>query len=750
MLSHDSGRGSDGHEDGEAGCSPLDVHDVAESTQREEELADSETLQESPVEEIAALAESRLRETLNQIETLRAAAQRGRTRLEAEFQVQKRRAVNAEERLRQAEAGRQEILDALEEQRITSAELTTVLRAAEYRLADLEKSVETRQAEIAALRESQSGEAEHARALRAQMEVLAEASREAGAERDRLKAEIHAAENERALLAAELENHKRRLARRQEDVERLTVELKEAREHAGARVGKARVAKSPAATADEGADAARLATLEGALAVTRRREASQTEELRLISARVEELEDALQQERSRRSEVEQSLTQREAELEERARACEMLLHERSELQTQVNALRLESEQAGRDLASAQQLSEHGGEQRSLMEARISELDRALQASQEHEAILQATVGELQEVLQNEQAASALLRTETQNRERLRQTLERELLEARGHWIEMESRLQAQTQQHLLELSKNNERSRLLEAERDNLQEQIVNIAAARDRLERECEQLRRRVEMERQKSEMARLQAKLEEVELRHPEAKPAENDTAPTRATLVAGSPVTSSTRTVGEAVPEDLPIVAIGASTGGPAVLSDLLPKFPEDVRACFLIIQHMPPGYTAELASCLAQQARLRVAEARHGAPLLPGTAYVAPGGYHMEIQGDRIRLTSTAPVNKHRPSVDVLFGSLVPVARRVCAVLLSGMGNDGVAGMVRLHAAGAVTVVQDEASSVVWGMPGAAVKAGCADRQLAPAELASFLLARTACCEEYAQAGVGLPA
>jgi chemotaxis response regulator CheB len=665
---------------------------------------------------------------MTQIGAVRTGVQRGRARVEEELQVERRRAANADERIRQLETAHQEALDALEEQRIAGAELTTVLRAAEYRLADLEKNLEARDAQIAALRESQLGEAEHARSLRVQIESLAEASREAATDRDRFKQSLLAVENERTFLARELKNQKRRLTRRQEDVERLTAELKEARECAAA-----------GHPAQEWAGR-NLAELEVTLAATRQRVEAHVEDLRRAQARIEELEDLLGKEHAQGRVLQHALTQRQAEVDESARACEVLTHENSELKTAINALRLESEQAGRDLANAQQMREQGGERRSLMEARISELERALQASQEHETILQATVAELQEVLQNEQTASSLLRAETQNRERLRQTLERELLEARARGSELEARQQAQVQQHLVELAKSNERSRMLEAERDNLQEQVMNVAAARDRIERECEQLRRRVEMEKQKSEMARLQAKLEEVELRHPDAMGSTHlDDGPRLSSPIrletSPSARAASASPTADFLPEGIPIVAIGASTGGPAVLSSLLPQFPPEVKACFLIIQHMPPGYTAELASCLAQQTRIKVAEARHGDPLVPGVAYVAPGGHHMEIQGGRIRLTSGPPVNKHRPSVDVLFASLVPQAKRVYAVLLSGMGNDGVAGMSRLYSAGAETLVQDEASSVVWGMPGAAVKAGCAGRQLSPRELGDYLVART---------------
>ncbi|HVN86031.1 MAG TPA: chemotaxis-specific protein-glutamate methyltransferase CheB [Candidatus Binatia bacterium] len=179
--------------------------------------------------------------------------------------------------------------------------------------------------------------------------------------------------------------------------------------------------------------------------------------------------------------------------------------------------------------------------------------------------------------------------------------------------------------------------------------------------------------------------------------------------------------------------PIVAIGASTGGPAALGEMLPLLPEGFRASVMIVQHMPPGYTADLAQCLDQKSAIRVVEGRHGDPVVPGVAYIAPGGLHMEWEQDRIKLHEGPRQNMHRPSVDILFDSLVSVPQRVQCVLLSGMGDDGVEGMKRLRAGGAATIAQDEASSVVWGMPGAAMKSGCAVLQFPPARLAEYLCA-----------------
>jgi two-component system, chemotaxis family, protein-glutamate methylesterase/glutaminase len=189
--------------------------------------------------------------------------------------------------------------------------------------------------------------------------------------------------------------------------------------------------------------------------------------------------------------------------------------------------------------------------------------------------------------------------------------------------------------------------------------------------------------------------------------------------------------------------PIVAIGASTGGPAALSEMLSLLPAGFQGCLLIVQHMPPGYTHDLAQCLDQRSAITVVEARHNEPVIAGVAYIAPGGLHMELPHGRIKLHDGPRENLHRPSVDVLFESLLHVAERVQAVLLSGMGDDGMQGMKRLRAGGAATMAQDEESSVVWGMPGAAVKAGCVALQLPPARLAERL------CAAVGVAGVPAP-
>lgn len=173
---------------------------------------------------------------------------------------------------------------------------------------------------------------------------------------------------------------------------------------------------------------------------------------------------------------------------------------------------------------------------------------------------------------------------------------------------------------------------------------------------------------------------------------------------------------------------LLAIGSSTGGPAALARLLPQLPADLRVPVVVVQHMPPVFTRMLAQRLDSICELEVREAQQGEPLQPGRVLIAPGDRHLVIQrgGDgtaRAVLTETPPENWCRPSVDVLFRS---VARSHgtggLVVVLTGMGSDGLRGSEMVHAAGGHVLAQDQASSVVWGMPGAVAAAGLASQVL----------------------------
>jgi len=183
----------------------------------------------------------------------------------------------------------------------------------------------------------------------------------------------------------------------------------------------------------------------------------------------------------------------------------------------------------------------------------------------------------------------------------------------------------------------------------------------------------------------------------------------------------------------PAGVDIVAIGVSTGGPKALATLLPGLAKDFPVPILIVQHMPPLFTRMLAERLGAVSGLTAREGENGAPLLPGEVWVAPGGLHMELERSgttvRLRTQDGPPENSCRPSVDVLFRSVALLyGSRTLAVVLTGMGQDGLRGCERIREAGGQVLAQDEASSVVWGMPGAVSQAGLANRVLPLSQLA----------------------
>lgn len=184
---------------------------------------------------------------------------------------------------------------------------------------------------------------------------------------------------------------------------------------------------------------------------------------------------------------------------------------------------------------------------------------------------------------------------------------------------------------------------------------------------------------------------------------------------------------------------IVAIGVSTGGPDALAKLLPTIPAHFPLPIVIAQHMPPIFTTLLAARLSSKCSLPVRECKSGEALEPGSIWIAPGDFHMVVQeeGGRIRLrTNQAPrENFCRPSVDVLFRSVAGVyGAGALGVILTGMGQDGLKGCEALCAAGSAVIVQDEASSVVWGMPGFVARAGLAQKILPLDQIGSEIVHR----------------
>ena len=185
----------------------------------------------------------------------------------------------------------------------------------------------------------------------------------------------------------------------------------------------------------------------------------------------------------------------------------------------------------------------------------------------------------------------------------------------------------------------------------------------------------------------------------------------------------------------------IAIGCSTGGPQALAALVGALTRPPPVPVLVVQHMPAGFTALLADHLNRLGRLPCSEAQDGEAILPGRLYLAPGDRHLLVRGGGIgmvaQLSDGAPENYCRPAVDPLLRSLLGCCGgRVVTAILTGMGQDGLAGCRALAAAGGMVMAQDEASSVVWGMPGAVARAGLAAALAPPEDIAARLLAACA--------------
>jgi len=183
---------------------------------------------------------------------------------------------------------------------------------------------------------------------------------------------------------------------------------------------------------------------------------------------------------------------------------------------------------------------------------------------------------------------------------------------------------------------------------------------------------------------------------------------------------------------------LIIIGASTGGTEAIREVLEPLPPDCPG-IMIAQHMPPGFTRSFAQRLDGLCRITVKEAEHGERVLPGHAYIAPGGFHLSLARSGANyvahLDQEDPVNRHRPSIDVLFDSVAQHAgKNAIGVILTGMGRDGAAGLLRLRQAGAYTLAQDEASCVVFGMPREAIAMGAASEVAGIADMSARLMAR----------------
>lgn len=169
---------------------------------------------------------------------------------------------------------------------------------------------------------------------------------------------------------------------------------------------------------------------------------------------------------------------------------------------------------------------------------------------------------------------------------------------------------------------------------------------------------------------------------------------------------------------------LVLIGTSTGGPKALHQVIPRLPADLEAAVMVVQHMPPGFTKSLAERLNAISEIRVKEAEDKEIIMPGCTYIAPGDYHLTVNSDRknlsINLTRSEPRGGHRPSVDeMLFSVADHFWSQIVCVIMTGMGQDGSAGIINLKEKGAKIIAQDQSTSIVYGMPKAAVETGKVD-------------------------------
>jgi len=203
--------------------------------------------------------------------------------------------------------------------------------------------------------------------------------------------------------------------------------------------------------------------------------------------------------------------------------------------------------------------------------------------------------------------------------------------------------------------------------------------------------------------------------------------------------APVAKLTMDPSEPVPAingEVGIIAIGASTGGTEAIKDVICQLPDNIPG-IVISQHIPGSFSKAFAERLNQNAAITVCEAQDGQPILPGHAYLAPGGRHLRIVGSGrgfcCQLDDGPQVNRHKPSVDVLFKSVAESAgANAVGVLLTGMGDDGSDSLGLMKAAGAFTIAQDEVSSVVWGMPGEAVRRGHVNQVVPLQQIANKIL------------------
>ncbi|SFE21901.1 protein-glutamate methylesterase/protein-glutamine glutaminase [Paracidovorax konjaci] len=222
----------------------------------------------------------------------------------------------------------------------------------------------------------------------------------------------------------------------------------------------------------------------------------------------------------------------------------------------------------------------------------------------------------------------------------------------------------------------------------------------------------------------------------RAPAPRPAGAPLSPSAAGSAAPAAPTSAATLLGRISTEKL--ICIGASTGGTEAIREVLVQMPADSPA-IVITQHMPPGFTTSFAARLNGLCQITVKEASNGERILPGHAYIAPGGRQFHVARSGANYVAVVddgpPVNRHKPSVEVLFKSAAAVVgKNAFGIMLTGMGNDGAAAMREMKDAGSYNYVQDEASCIVFGMPREAIAHGAADEVLPLTQIASALITR----------------
>ncbi|MFA5523338.1 MAG: chemotaxis response regulator protein-glutamate methylesterase [Tissierellales bacterium] len=182
---------------------------------------------------------------------------------------------------------------------------------------------------------------------------------------------------------------------------------------------------------------------------------------------------------------------------------------------------------------------------------------------------------------------------------------------------------------------------------------------------------------------------------------------------------------------------IISIGTSTGGPKALQTIIPQLPSNINGSVLVVQHMPEGFTKSLATRLDSLSNIRVKEAEDGEKIMKGYCYIAPGSHHMTVHQEKdnifLKLNQGKTVSGHRPSVDVMMDSVATInTLKKIGIILTGMGSDGANGLKKIFDAGGHTLTQDEESSVVYGMPKAAVNNGCVKKILPLDEISNEII------------------